>query len=140
MTTQINPYLSFNGKCREAMTFYKECLGGELTLLSVEDSPMATQWPAAVQKHILNGMLVNNDIVLLASDMQADGGGEKVVGNTISLSLNCGTIEELNTYFNKLSKGGTIIRQPHAFFAGTIAVLADKFGLSWMFFHAKKQD
>jgi PhnB protein len=33
--TEINPYLNFNGSCREAMNFYKECLGGELTLMAV---------------------------------------------------------------------------------------------------------
>ena len=139
MTTQINPYLSFDGKCREAMSFYKECLGGVLTLMSVEDSPMASQWPATVQKHILHGSLVKDNITLLCSDMRAEGNAESVIGNVISLSLNCSTLDELNNYFSKLSKDGTVIRQPHEFFAGTIAVLKDKFGLNWMFFHGKEQ-
>jgi hypothetical protein len=53
---QINPYLKFNGNCREAMTFYKNCLGGELTLNTVAGSPMeaarhhqAAAQPAAVR-------------------------------------------------------------------------------------------
>ena len=38
---QLNAYLRFNGKCREAMTFYQACLGGELTIQTVGESPMA---------------------------------------------------------------------------------------------------
>jgi PhnB protein len=41
--TQINAYLTLNGNCREAMTFYKECLGGELTMQAVEDSPIRVE-------------------------------------------------------------------------------------------------
>ena len=43
--TTINAYLTFNGDCREAMTFYKECLGGELTLETAKGSPMESHWP-----------------------------------------------------------------------------------------------
>lgn len=41
----INPYIGFNGRCREAMTFYKECFGGELDLQQVDGSPMEKFWP-----------------------------------------------------------------------------------------------
>jgi PhnB protein len=43
--TTINAYLTFNGNCRQAMTFYRECLGGELTLQAVKGSPMEGHWP-----------------------------------------------------------------------------------------------
>jgi PhnB protein len=55
--TQINPYLHFDGNCREAMTFYRESLGGELALQAVGDSPMASQMPAEAQKKILHASL-----------------------------------------------------------------------------------
>ena len=44
--TQINSYLTFNGNCREAMTFYKECLGGELEFQTIGESPMAEKYAA----------------------------------------------------------------------------------------------
>ncbi len=62
--TQINAYITFNGNCSEAMTFYKKCLGGELTMQTVKESPMADQWPAEVQQNILHATLVKNDVML----------------------------------------------------------------------------
>ncbi len=52
----INSYLRFNGNCSEAMTFYKDCLGGELTMQKVGESPMAGNMPTtnAGQNHACN--------------------------------------------------------------------------------------
>ena len=55
--TQISAYLNFNGNCREAMTFYKNCLGGELSLQTVEGSPMEAGCPAGVKHQILHSSL-----------------------------------------------------------------------------------
>lgn len=126
----INPYLTFNGNCREAMTFYKDCLGGELIMQTVEESPMADQWPAAAQKNILHASLVNDALILLGSDM---GGSEQLlVGNTISLALACSNGEEIKTFFIRLSAGGKVIHPLHNFFDGMIASLTDKYGLNWV--------
>ncbi len=54
---KLNPYLNFNGKCREAMTFYKECLGGEVTFMEVSTSPMAAELPAEMKDHIMHAQL-----------------------------------------------------------------------------------
>ena len=43
---KLTPYLLFDGNCAEAMTFYKACLGGELTITTLGDSPMKGQFPA----------------------------------------------------------------------------------------------
>lgn len=136
---QINPYLSLHGQTREILSFYKQCIGGELTLQSVEESPMAAQWPAAAQKNILHGSLMkDNAVLLLASDMEAMEVHERVNGNAITLSLTCDTREELDSFFEKLSAGGTVVRAPHEFFAGTIAALKDKFGFDWLFYCTNK--
>jgi len=129
--TQINPYLTFNGNCREAMTFYKECLGGDLILQTVADSPMADQWPPDVQQNILHASLQKNSLVLLASDMAGRDG--VVRGNTISLSLVCSSEEEINEFFTNLSQGAKVTHPLHRFFAGTIGALTDKFGMNWLF-------
>jgi PhnB protein len=67
--TQINAYLGFNGNCREAMTFYKECLGGELTLQTVAGTPMAEHMPAEAGQTILHSCLTRGGLVLMATDM-----------------------------------------------------------------------
>lgn len=134
--TQINAYLTFNGNCREAMTFYKECFGGELTLQTVGESPMADQWPAEAQKNILHASLMKSTLSLFASD---NLGTEVLVnGNKISLSLSCSSLEETNTFFSNLSANGKIIHPIHEFFAGIMGVLEDKYGFNWMFYYDQK--
>ncbi|WP_317898428.1 VOC family protein [Aurantibacillus circumpalustris] len=128
--TQINAYLTFNGNCREAMLFYQKCLGGKLTLQSVEESPMSDQWPKDVQKNILHASLINKQISLLSSDM----GSEKLImGNAISLALACSNEDEINHFFKNLSEQGNITHPLHRFFDGTIGALTDKYGINWLF-------
>lgn len=129
MTTTVHPYIIFNGNCREAMTFYQDCLGGILDLQKVADSPMASQWPGEVQHHILHASLVKGSLIILGSDMTGNSG--LVRGNNIILSLGCSSEDEINTVFNKLSAGGQVIHALHTFFNGTIGSLTDKFGISW---------
>jgi PhnB protein len=131
--TQINPYLTFNGNCREAMTFYQHCFGGQLKMLTVGESPMAGQWPAAVHNHILNATLKKKNLVLLASDMGSEGG--LVKGNVISLALGCSSEKEISSFFHQLSEGGKITHPLHQFFDGTIGALTDKYGVNWVLKH-----
>lgn len=128
---QINAYLVFKGHCAEAMQFYQDCLGGGLVLNKIADSPMAAQWPEAVQQHILYASLNNGPLVLLGSDVS---GWEVTPGNNVQISLSCDTIAELKGYFSKLAHGGRVTREPHSFFQGTIGALTDKFGFDWMFY------
>lgn len=133
--TTINAYLTFCGNCRDAMLFYKDCLGGELSIQTVEESPMADQWPIDTQKHILHAALVKGDMVLLASDINSV---PLINGNTISLSLNCADETEINNYFVRLSQGGIITHPLHDFFGGKIGALTDKHGISWLLYLEKK--
>lgn len=48
--TQINAYIGFNGVCREAMNFYKDCLGGDLMIQTIGESPMAAQFPPSMKE------------------------------------------------------------------------------------------
>ena len=52
-------YLLFDGEAREAVTFYQECLGGDLNLTSIGESPMNMHFPEHFQEKILNGRLQN---------------------------------------------------------------------------------
>ena len=133
--THIAAYLNFDGKCREAMTFYHECLGGELTMQKVSESPMAAQLPSELSAGILHSTLTRDNIVLMGSDML---GAKLVNGNAISLCLNCSSDEEINDFFDKLASGGNVKMPLHqTFWGATYGELTDKFGMNWMFNHMK---
>ena len=136
--TQINAYLNFDGTCREAMTFYKECLGGELTLQTIEGSPFESQCPAAIKHQIMHATLTKGPLLLMGSDMVGPDGFQK--GNNISLSLNCSTEEEINRFFTALSAGGKILEPLKDQFWGAIfGCVTDKFGIRWMLNFDKNQ-
>src|SRR4249920_2607817 len=102
--TQINSYLTFSGNCREAMTFYKECLGGELTLQTIGESPLSDKMPKQMKDCILHSTLTKDDLVLMGSDMVGENGLTK--GNAVSLMLKCSSETEIKTTYKTLSSGG----------------------------------
>lgn len=131
MTTQLNAYLNFDGQCREAMTFYKECLGAELTLQKISESPMAAQMSSEATNHILHSTLTRKGVLLMmASDMM---GANVRRGNSVALCLNCGSHDEIDAFFEKLSAGGQVRTPLHqSFWGATYGELTDKFGIDWM--------
>ncbi len=134
----IYSYLTFNGNCREAMTFYKECLGGELTIQSVGESPLSEKMPEQMKDCILHATLSKNAMVLMASDMVGEKG--LIKGNNISVSLNCKTEEEVKSCYAKLSAGG-VANHPleDSFWGALFGDLTDKFGNHWILNYNKKQ-
>ena len=135
MKTILNPYLNFNGQCREAMTFYQQCLGGDLSLQKLSESPMVAQMPPGMEANILHSVLTNDHIVLMGSDMMGMG---LRPGNSIGLCLQCGSEEEVNSFFHNLSNGGQVKMALHqTFWGATYGELTDKFGFNWMFNYTK---
>lgn len=133
--TYINAFLNFNGRCREAMTFYQECLGGELVFQKISESPMAAQMPSEMGPKILHSSLTKEGIVLMGSDMM---GNALVDCNKVGLCVNCSSHEEINDFFNKLSVGGKIKQPLHqSFWGATYGEMTDKFGINWMFSYSK---
>jgi PhnB protein len=129
--TQINSYLTFNGNCREAMTFYKDCLGGELNFQTIGESPLSDKMPKQMKDCILHGTLTNNGLVLMASDMVSEKG--LVKGNAVSLSLNCSSEDEIKSCYAKLSAGGTANHPlENSFWGALFGDLTDKFGNHWI--------
>lgn len=130
--TKLTPYLLFDGKCREAMEFYHSCLGGQLTLTAVKDSPAKDQMQAFQQDKVLNAHLSSGPLDISASDWLALN-GTPVRGNTVCLFLNGGTFEDLKTLFNKLSQGAEVTNPLKETFFGVYGALNDRFGVRWMF-------
>lgn len=129
--TQLSPYVNFNGTCREAMTFYKDTLGGELSLMAVKETPMASQCPAAMQDQIMHASLMGEGFSILASDMLS--GETYQPGNNFSLTLNCSSEEQIRSLFNKLEEGGKVYEPLQEQFWGAIfGMVVDKFGTRWI--------
>ncbi|CAN5452675.1 VOC family protein [soil metagenome] len=129
--THINSYLTFNGNCREAMTFYKECLGGELILQTIGESPMADKMPAKMKDSILHATLTHGGVIIIGSDMASEQGIIK--GNAVSLLLNCNSEEEIKNCYQKLAEGGTADHPlENTFWGALFGGLADKFGNHWL--------
>ena len=125
----LNPYLTFNGNCREAMNFYKECLGGDLTLMPVGETPVASQMPPHMKDAILHSSLQVGDFEIMATDMTPEA---LVQGNDMHLCLICKSDTEINSLFEKLSAGGKVKQSLSPMFFGLIGTLLDKFGKSWI--------
>ena len=129
---RLNPYLNFDNNCREAMNFYKDCLGGELFLQTVSELPaMAAQMPPQMKDNILHSSLTSGDIVIMASDLNPE---KRIEGNTVHLCINCNNENELNSFFSKLSANGKVT-EPIADmpWGAKYGALTDKYGKHWIF-------
>jgi PhnB protein len=135
--TSLTPYLLFEGKCQQAMEFYKSCFGGELTATKVKDSPARDFMPAVQQEKILNARLKSGKLEISASDwLMPDR--TPIRGNTVCLYLSGGTFEELKALFERLSERAEVTDPLKEQFFGTYGALNDKFGVRWMFQTDKK--
>lgn len=129
-TSRLTPYLTFNGTCREAMTFYQQCLGGELLVQTFAETPAAAQMSAEAQQNVMHARLTTADLVLMASD---SGLGPAAKSDMVSLALDCQSPEEIRRLFSLLSVGGTITMDlQDTFWGATFGMFADQFGIDWM--------
>lgn len=127
----INSYLTFNGNCREAMLFYKECLGGELHFQTIGESPLSDKMPRQMKDSILHSTLRKRNFILMGSDMVANDGLSR--GNAVSLMLDCSNKKEIKACYEKLSAGGTRDHPLEISFWGALfGDLTDKYGNRWL--------
>jgi PhnB protein len=130
--TNLTPYLLFDGNCKQAMEFYQTCLGGDLALMKVKDSPVQGAMPASQQEKIINARLRSGTMEISASDWLRPE-SERNRGNTVCLYLSGGTLAELRTLFERLSEGGEVTDPLKEMFFGAYGALNDRFGVRWMF-------
>jgi PhnB protein len=129
----MQPYLFFNGRCEEAIEFYKTAVGAELQMLMRhKDSPMpqAGQLPQGSEQKVMHAAFRVGDTVVMASDGMCDG---KPVFNGFALSIALASEVQARDVFAKLSDGGNV-RMPveKTFWSPAFGMLADRFGVSWM--------
>lgn len=128
---KIVAYLSCPGKTREVMTFYKECLGGELEIMEVKDTSSCESMPKDMQGQIMHSSLTNGNLQLMCTDMQGPEG--VTVGSNVSLMLDCDNEAQIRDWYAKLSDGGSANSPVSpAFWGGLFGHLTDKFGVNWL--------
>jgi len=135
---QLNPFLRFNdGKCKEAMNFYKSIFGGEVSFMTVGESPYAKDMAADKQDFIMHAELKKGGFVFFGSDMMKD---KATIGDNVGMSLNCESEAEIRDLFDKLSKGGEVFMPiEDAFWGALFGVVTDKYGIEWMLNFQKKK-
>lgn len=127
---EFNAYLKFNGNCREAMSFYQYCFGGNLDVMTVSEAPGKEKVPVEMHDKIMHAQLTSGSIMIMGSDLVEPSGF--IHGNTVSLVLVCKSKEEIESLFAKLSVGGKVVTPLGETFFGLYAELIDKYGFIWL--------
>ena len=131
---KVQSYLFFEGRCEEALEFYRAKLSAEVTMLmrfkeSPEPHPPGSLPPGAENKVMHAGFRIG-DTELMASDGRCSG---KPSFQGVTLSLGVNSDAEAERYFAALAEGGQV-QQPliKTFFSSRFGMVADRFGVSWM--------
>ena len=128
-------FLLFDGNCAEAMTFYHQCLGGELTLTKLGESAMKDLLPPEKHQRIINAYLKSGQIEISATDWMSAPAYMPMHGNMMSIFVIGGKYDELKAVFDKLAEGSSKDRfqELHDLPFGIYGQFTDKFGVPWIF-------
>jgi PhnB protein len=137
----VTPFLLFDENCAEAMTFYHECLGGELTLTKLADTPMKDMFPQEKHNRIINAHLKSGEIEFSATDWMASPGFEPLQGNTTAIFVIGDAYDELKVVFDKLSVEceKSRFQELHDLPFGTYGQFYDRYGVQWIFKGDKRE-
>ena len=132
MSTVLNPYLTFRGRAREAMTFYQSVLGGQLDVMTFAD--MGGMGVAEGESDLVmhSALSVPESVQLMGADVPShmDTGGDITNG---SISLSGDDAATLRGWFEKLAEGGTVtVPLEKAPWGDSFGMLTDRYGVDWM--------
>jgi len=130
----VQPYLSFDGRCEEAIEFYRKALDAKVdVLMRFKDSPQPPQpgmVPPGSENKVMHASLRIGDTQVLASDGGCTG---KPTFQGISLALTVADAAEAERRFAQLADGGKVTMPlAKTFFSPSFGMLVDRFGVSWM--------
>ncbi|HEX6140730.1 MAG TPA: VOC family protein [Candidatus Limnocylindria bacterium] len=132
MGSRLNPYLTFQGNAREAMEFYRDVLGGELTFSTFAEGGMPHE-PADAEKIMHAQLETPSGFTLMASDSAGGGPAAPMAGVQISLSGDAESDAELSGYYDKLAAAGTVLEPlVVAPWGDKFGMVTDRFGVLWM--------
>jgi PhnB protein len=127
----ITPYLVFNGKCQEAMDFYRSVFPcGEPKVMNYGDyMPEGSKTPP----ELLRTWVMHGELEVCGTNMWfADEANDISVGESIRLSVSVPTGKEAEAIFNALFVGGTVTLPPtETFYSVFHAAVTDKYGVNW---------
>jgi PhnB protein len=128
---QVQPYLFFDGRCEEAVNFYRKAIGAEIQMLSrFGDAPDPGMSSPETANKIMHATLQIGDTILMASDGDCKGGASF---QGFALSLSAADQSEADRLFNALSEGGKVqMPLQKTFWSPGFGMLADRFGVNWM--------
>jgi PhnB protein len=130
----VQPYLFLDGRCEEAIEFYRKALGAEVEMLMrFKDSPEPPQpgmVPPGSENKVMHSCLRIGDSRVMASDGHCQG---KANFQGFSLSLTAANAAEADRVFTALASGGQVqLPLTKTFFSPRFGMVADRFGVSWM--------
>ena len=130
----IEPYLFFEGRCEEAIAFYRHALGAEVTMLmrnsESPEPPPPGMLPAGSENKIIHAALNIGGAVLMASDGMCSG---KPQFNGVNLSLSVANEADAKAKFTALADKGQVgMPLGKTFFSPCFGMVTDQFGVSWM--------
>ena len=130
----VQPYLFFDGRCEEALDFYKKALGAEVSMLmrfkDAPEPPPADKVPPGSENKVMHASFRIADTEVMASDGYCQG---KPSFQGFALSVPVKSEAEADKVFAALSEGGQV-QMPLAktFFSPRFGMVADRFGITWM--------
>jgi PhnB protein len=129
------PYLNFDGRCEEALNFYKQAIGAEIVcLMRLGESPMV---PPGSENKVMHSTFKIGESTLMASDCGCSG---ETKFSGFSISLTAADPDHAAKLFAALSEGGRVeMPLGKTFFSPSFGVLEDRFGLSWMVYVEQPQ-
>ncbi len=127
----VQPYLFFNGRCEEALSFYRQALGAEVEMLMrFKDSPEPAACGSVSGDKVMHASFRIGETMLMASDGRCEGNASF---QGFALSLSVPTEAEADRRFAALAKDGQVhMPLARTFFSPRFGMVADRFGVSWM--------
>jgi len=128
------PYLNFDGRCEEAIEFYRSNLGAEVEMMvqfkDAPEPPAVGMVAPGSENKIMHASFKIGESTIMASDCGCQG---KAKFEGFSLSLTVKDVASADRLFKALSDGGEVKMPPaKTFFASSFGVVVDRFGVSWM--------
>jgi len=126
----FNPYLNFNGSCREALEFYKDCFNGEIAQMTTfGDSQMGET--EKEKSMIMHSVFKAGSIFFMASDSMPNQPVQS--GSNVTLNIDFQETADQKKVFDKLASGGKVTMPlQDTFWGARFGMLTDKFGINWM--------
>lgn len=119
-------YLQFNGNCQKAFHFYRECLGGELRIQTLADSPGGKAMLPEMQGLVVNATLSNSYLKLVGTDLHDDK--DLQAGNRLAILIFCDSFEERARLINKLVERNFCSHENR----NSLINVRDKFQVNWV--------